>query len=226
MYNRFFKKISHIKIFGHKIPIQTTTHRRPKKYNSLIEQGSFTVCSFMYSNCKPSLDVMLSGKNLGLCDATLNTETSGSTRNRPGAMDSPQWAPLCSVVAESKPLLPSSHYWPSLDRLRVMMPLPPFPSFQPERQTGTSFDGSHLSHSESLLFRCLFRRWSCGHDNSGHCFGGTRSCSLLKMGSRNSLNAHLFANRECWSADCKWAPQLRTNSKGKTKKPGMTSGLP
>lgn len=52
-----------------------------------------------------------------------------------------------------------------------------------------------LSLPESLLFRCLFRRWSCSHDDSGDCFGGTRSCSLLKMGCGDSLDAHLFAKR-------------------------------
>lgn len=56
--------------------------------------------------------------------------------------------------------------------------------------------GRHLSLPESLLFRCLFRRWSCGHDDSGDCFGGTRSCSLLKMGCGDSLDAHLCTKTE------------------------------
>lgn len=49
--------------------------------------------------------------------------------------------------------------------------------------------------SESLLFRCLLRRWGCGHNNSGDRFGGIRSCSLLKMGRRDGLDTHLFAKR-------------------------------
>lgn len=49
--------------------------------------------------------------------------------------------------------------------------------------------------SQSLLFGCLFRRWSCGHNNSGDRFGGTRSCALLEMGCGDSLDAHLFAKR-------------------------------
>lgn len=51
------------------------------------------------------------------------------------------------------------------------------------------------SLSQSLLFRCLFRRRSSGHNNSGDCFGGARSCALLEMGCGNSLDAHLCTKR-------------------------------
>lgn len=48
---------------------------------------------------------------------------------------------------------------------------------------------------QSLLLRCLFRRWSCGHNNSGHCFGGARSCTLLQMGCWDGLDAHLLTKK-------------------------------
>lgn len=63
---------------------------------------------------------------------------------------------------------------------------PPFSQDRP----GPVFCRSQLS-SLSLLLGGLFRRRSRGHDDSGDCFGGARSCSLLEMGCGDSLDAHL-----------------------------------
>lgn len=115
--------------------------------------------------------------------------------------------------------------FPSTDKLRRTTQPPCSPPLSQKGSLGVCFHGHHLSLSESLLFRCLFRRWSCGHNNSGDCFGGTRSCSLLKMGCRDSLDAHLFAKRDGL------VNRLQTSSSAESKqqekkRPGRAHRLP
>lgn len=101
----------------------------------------------------------------------------------------------CGRIQATADIIPLLAF-PSTDKLRRTMQPPCSPPFGQKGSPGVCFHGRHLSLSESLLFRCLFRRWSRGHNNSGHCFGGTRSCSLLKVGGGDSLDAHLFAKRD------------------------------
>lgn len=97
---------------------------------------------------------------------------------------------LWSVAAQSRPQLPSlSSTLPQAGQLTRMMIQPPAPFLSAEINQARSLR-SRLS-SQSLLLRCLFRRWGCGHNDSGHGFGGPRSCALLQMGCWNSLDAHL-----------------------------------
>lgn len=78
---------------------------------------------------------------------------------------------------------------PQAGQLRRTMQPPAAPFLSAEIHRAWSL--REAASPRSLLLRCLFRRWSCGHNNSGHCFGGARSRALLQMGCRDGLDAHL-----------------------------------
>lgn len=98
------------------------------------------------------------------------------------------------MAAEPRPQLPSlSTTLPQAGQLRRTMQPPAAPFLSAEIHRAWSL--REAASPRSLLLRCLFRRWSCGHNNSGHCFGGARSRALLQMGCRDGLDAHLLTKR-------------------------------
>lgn len=205
---RFFKKISYTKFSGHKTQI-LTNHQEDQTLKSKILTRNEAYSLLARPPTGRPVPWAPNPREVTLACVTVTSHDSDvlSSWTRQQPWNTKKEPCSWSVATELRPVIITLHHPASSRRAQRNDAASLFPFCQ-RRYTRPDLL-KKLPLSQSLLFRCLLRRWSCGHNNSGNCFRGARSCALLEMGCWDSLDAHLLTKRGGQSVDCKWAHQLK-----------------